>query len=157
MFADDNFKFDENGRFFNAMPAQTKAQPLNPINTIYAVTSRQKKKKNIYIYIYIYGRHALSPPSCKRFTHSLGRYTVVMCTMGVSSSRCGRLEAIELVGVSNIAVLATGTSTMWSIFRTPCCLKTLPKLSNSTTRTSSIHGNRIYRHTSIKHASGTFG
>ena len=39
--------------------------------------------------------------------HSLGRYAVVMCTMGVTSSTCscGSLEAIALVCVPNIAVL----------------------------------------------------
>ena len=56
---------------------------------------------------------------------SLGRYTVVMCTMGVSSSICGSLEAIEQVTFLNIAVFAmrhdVWTSTIWSIFRTPCC------------------------------------
>ena len=50
-----------------------------------------------------------------------------MCTMGVSSSSCGSLEAIVPVGVPNTALLATRrdalTSTTWSIFCTPCCLK----------------------------------
>jgi hypothetical protein len=38
---------------------------------------------------------------------------------------------------------------------TPWCLKTMPKMSNSTSRTSNIHINDIHRHTSIKHANGT--
>ena len=68
------------------------------------------------------GRHAVCTTS-----RSLGRYTVVMFTMGVSSSSCSSLEAIAHVGVPNIAVLAmchdAQTSTTWSIL--PCCFKTL--------------------------------
>ena len=45
-----------------------------------------------------------------------------MCTMGVSSSSCGSLETIALVGVPNIAVLVMcrdeRTSITWSIFLT---------------------------------------
>ena len=82
-----------------------------------------------------------------------------MCTMGISSSSCGSLEAIAQVGVPNIAVSAKRhnawtTSTMWWIFRTPCCLKMLPKVSNSMRRTFNIHSNSIHCHTSIKHTNG---
>ena len=60
-----------------------------------------------------------------------------MYTMGVRGSSCGSLEVIVQVGgCPEIAVLArqhdAWTSTTWSIFHMPCCLKMLPKVSNST-------------------------
>ena len=73
--------------------------------------------------------------------HSLDRYTVVICIMGVSSSSCGSVEAIAIaqMGVLNIVVSAmlsdARMSTTWLFFRTPCCLKMLSKVSNSTSRT----------------------
>ena len=70
-----------------------------------------------------------------------------MCTMGVSSSSCRSLEAVAQMSGQNIAVLAmhrdTKPSTTWSIFCMPCCLKTLPIMSNSTSTTSNIHSNSI--------------
>jgi hypothetical protein len=54
----------------------------------YAVTSSQKQETH--------RRDPCSPPSSK---HSLGGYTVDMCTRAVSSSGCGSLEAIAQVGV----------------------------------------------------------
>ena len=122
-----------------------------PINMIYGVTTRQNTT-NIWT-------TCTYPTLAQANAHSLGRYTVVMCTMGISSSSCGSLEAIAQVGVPNIAVSAKRhdawtTSTTWWIFRTPCCLKMLPKVSNSMRRTSNIHSNSIHCHTSIKHTNG---
>ena len=70
-----------------------------PINKIYAMTSRQKTT-NIWTM-------CTWPTLTQSTVHSLGRNTVVMCTMRVSSSSCGSLEAIARVGVPNKAVLAT--------------------------------------------------
>ena len=116
-----------------------------PINMIYAMTSHNQHTDDVHL-------------ASRAIAHRFGRYTVALCTMGVSSS--GSLEAVAQVGVLNIAVLATRlnawTFSTWSIFRTPCWLKTLPKVSNCTSRRSNIHSNSIHRHTSIKHAKGTF-
>ena len=99
-----------------------------PINTIYAVTSRQNTTSIWTTCTY--------PTLAQAIALSLGRYTVVMCTMRVCSCSCGSLEVIVQVCVPNIAVLANRrdarTSATWSIFRMPCYLKTLPKVSNST-------------------------
>jgi hypothetical protein len=78
----------------------------------------------------------------------------------VSSCSSGILDAIALVGVSNIAVFGThcdeSTFTTWYIFCTPCFLRTLSKLSNSPSRSSNIHSYGIHRHTSIEHANDAF-
>ena len=53
-----------------------------PINMIYAVTCQNTT--NIWT-------TCTWPTLVQVIAHSLGRYTVVMCTMGVSSSSCGSL------------------------------------------------------------------
>ena len=69
-----------------------------PINTIYSVTSHQNTTSIWTICIY--------PTLAQAIAHSLVIYTVVMCTMGVSSSSCGSVEVIAQMGVWNIVVLA---------------------------------------------------